>query len=364
MATTDKRKAVVDRLLKKNNSEPTINALNYNASFAAALNFYNLDYSNKDKKRWFQEHFKRTLKFPISEIHEREFRSVGTMCRILDNGNELSDEHMTFIKNEVERLRALSKKQPVAVVEDAEQVKQAKVVSIQERMDNKISDFMAEFNAMVDEFTINRTVGNVEKLINQFAINGAMSKKIVPMVQRQINELEEALLGKDKQLVEGYSNFKKADLKKLLEMYTTLVSKMDQAKKVVVRAPRAKKEKPASQVVARLNFCKENTELGLRSVTPTMIVGATEIWAFNAKTKKLQVYKAVNGMTLTVKGSSLLNFNVEDSVQKTVRDPKQVANLNEKGKRAYSTFLKTIKTKEAPVNGRINAETLILAAFK
>jgi hypothetical protein len=341
MATTDKRKAVVDRLLKKNTSEPTINALNYNASFAAALNFYNLDYSNKDKKRWFQEHFKRTLKFPISEIHEREFRSVGTMCRILDNGNELSDEHMTFIKNEVERLRALSKKQPVAVVEDAEQVKQAKVVSIQERMDNKISDFMAEFNAMVDE-----------------------SKKIVPMVQRQINELEEALLGKDKQLVEGYSNFKKADLKKLLELYTTLVAKMDQAKKVVVRAPRAKKEKPASQIVARLNFCKENTELGLRSVTPTMIVGATEIWAFNAKTKKLQVYKAVNGMTLTVKGSSLLNFNVEDSVQKTVRDPKQVANLNEKGKRAYSTFLKTIKTKEAPVNGRINAETLILAAFK
>lgn len=357
-----KNQATVNRLLKKSNTEPSIDMMDYHSSMLNALNWYNINFTDKDKRRWFQEHFKRKIDFPISHISDFYFRTVGTLCRIVDNGNTLSDQHEQRIVDEVANLRRMSAEE-VNVV-NVKTTAPAKVVTPQERMDKKTSEFLAEFNAIVDEYTVNREIGNVDKLVNQFGVNAAMSKKIIAVIEKPIAELEEVLVGKDKQLVEGYSNFKKTELKKLLEIYRTLVSKLDQAKKIVIRKPRAKKVKPATQLVARLKFCKENTELKLKSLQPVTLIGSTEVWAFNVKYKKLQVYKALKDMTLTVKGSTLLNFDVENSIQKTIRKPEQLADLSDKGKRAYSNFMKAIKTKEAAVTGRFNAEILILAAFK
>lgn len=358
---TSKNQAIVDRLLKKNNKEPIIDLLNYNNTLMLALNYYNREFSDKDKRKWFQEHFKRGLTFPITQISDYEFRTAGTLCRILANGNQLIDEHEKFIGLEVERLRALSIKKAGVAVTGAPIVT---TISSQDKVDRKISDFLAEFNAMVDEYIINRDIGNVDKLVNQFGVTSAMSKKILLVIEKPLAELEEAYKGKDKQLVEGYSNFKKTELKKLIEIYRTLVAKLDQAKKVVIRKPRAKKEKPAAQLVAKLKFCKENAVFNLKSAMPVSIIGATEVWTFNVKYKKLQVYKAVSGMTLTVKGSSLLNFSVDDSMQKTIRKPDQIAELTDKGKRSFAAFMKAVKSKPAAVNGRFNDDTLILATFK
>ena len=113
-----------------------------------------------------------------------------------------------------------------------------------------------------------------------------------------------------------------------------------------------------------MKFAASNDELKLKSVSPTGIVGADELYCFNVKTRKLQVYKALDGMTLTVKGTTIMNFDMDKSSQKTVRKPETVSGISDKGKRVCANFMKALTAKPNVPNGRINADTILIATFK
>ena len=363
MATTATRRALVARAAKRKNGEPEINALDYQASLMTALNYYTRECDHKQKKGWFMEHFRKEVKFPIGEIHDREFRIAGTLSRILANGNHLEQNELDRLAAEFDRIKALSTKL-TPVVEDV--AAPTKVVSIQERLEEKASDFVSEFNGILDEFVMDRkAIPDVDLLVKQKQpLPAPVAKKIVAKIQRTLDELREAVAGTDPVLTEGYSNFKKTELKKLLGAYETLVERLQQMKKVVVRKARTPKSKPIGTIVAKMKFSPANDELKLKSVSPTSIVGADELYCFNTKTRKMQVYKALDGMTLTVKGTTIMNYDMDKSLQKTVRKPETVAAVADKGKRAFSTFMKALTAKPAALNGRIGVDTILLATFK
>lgn len=361
MATTATRKALVERASKRKNGEPEINALNYQASLMTALNYYSRECDNKQKKGWFMERFRKEAKFPMGDIHDREFRIAGTLARILANGNHLEQNEMDRLAAEFNRIKAMAKK-PDPVEEQVP----GKVISIQDRLEEKASEVVAEFNGIVDEFVMDRkAIPDVDLLVKQKQpIPAPVAKKIIAKVQRTMEELREVVSGTDPFLTEGYSNFKKTELKKLLAAYETLVDRLQQMKKVVVRKARTPKAKPVGKIVARMKFSPANDELKLKSVSPTSIVGADELYCFNTKTRKMQVYKALDGMTLTVKGTTIMNYDMDKSYQKTVRKPETVAPVTEKGKRAFAAFMKALTSKPAALNGRVNADTILLATFK
>jgi hypothetical protein len=365
MATSAKRQANTARLLKKLNGEPTIDAMNYNPSLMLALNWYNTEADNKTKKRWFQEHFGKNARFAMADINDREFRTVGTLCRIVDNQQYLDPKELALIQSEFERIKSLSDQAKAVPVKQSVAVPLAKAPTIQDRLDDQASEFVGKFDEMIDAFTLDRkAIPDVALLMKQRPTS-PVAKKAMAKISRVLEELREAVAGTDKQLNEGYSNFKKPELKKLLAAYESLAEQLEQTKKMVVRvSTRKPKVKPAGQVVAKMKFAKENTELGLKSVPAASIVDAEEVWLFNTKYKKLQYYKAVDGMRLTVKGTTIMNFDATKSEQLTVRKPETVATLNDKGKRAFTQFVKTLTTKPAPCNGRTSEETIILAAFK
>jgi hypothetical protein len=67
---------------------------------------------------------------------------------------------------------------------------------------------------------------------------------------------------------------------------------------------------------------------------------------------------------MTVKGTTLLNFDVEKSQQYTIRKPETLKKLIGSGKRVISAFIKALTTKPAPVNGRLGDDTIIMVAIK
>lgn len=361
MATSAKNRERADRLLKRS-GEPSINPLDYNATLVRALNWYNTEVDNKTKKGWFVAHFKKELKIPLSDVHEREFRQAGTLIRMKDMGNALAEREEAFIQSEVERIKQLAlNPKPVKVEEKTETVKKP---TIQDRLDEQAADFMSEFDALIDEYTMDRKqIPDINRLM-KLRPSAPVAKKVAAKLPKMIAELQETLEGKDKQLVEGYSNFKKVELKKLLAAYEQLAAELEQTKKVVIRKPRAKKEVPPAKLVARVKYQKEFADLGLKSVSPTNIIGASEVWCYNTKYRRIQKYIAVDGMTLTVKGTSLMNFDTEKSIQRGVRKPEQVAGLSDKGKRAYSQYINSLTSKAGAPNGRMNEDTVILAVFK
>ena len=223
---------------------------------------------------------------------------------------------------------------------------------------------MSEFDAIIDEYTMDRKqIPDVTRLM-KLRPSAPVAKKVAAKLPKMIAELQVVLAGTDKQLTEGYSNFKKPEIKKLLAAYEQLAAELEQTKKVVVKKPRVKKEVPPAKLVSKLKFQREFADLGLKSVSPTAIIGSREVWCYNTKLRRLQQYVAVDEMTLTVRGGSLMNFDTEKSMQKGVRKPDQIPGLVGLGKRAYAQFIQSLSNKAGTPSGRLNEETIILAVFK
>jgi hypothetical protein len=71
---------------------------------------------------------------------------------------------------------------------------------------------------------------------------------------------------------------------------------------------------------------------------------------------------AMSSAGLAVKGTSIENYTAK-SVSKTLRKPdQQLAEFMKAGKVQLRTFLSNIKATETKLNGRINAEVVLLKA--
>ena len=174
------------------------------------------------------------------------------------------------------------------------------------------------------------------------------------------------------QLKEGYAHLKKGDIKNYRSAIDTLMTELDfiieQAK--ATRKPRKPKQRSASKVVEKLKFSKADPKYSLASIDPTLIIGANELWVFNVKTRKLGKYIASNidpkglqrdGTGLSVKGTTIIGFDENTSIQKTLRKPAdQLKEFKNSGKVALRKFLDEIPTTDTKLNGRCNPDTVLL----
>jgi len=174
------------------------------------------------------------------------------------------------------------------------------------------------------------------------------------------------------QLKEGYADHKKSDIAKYRKAIETVNAELDfiieQAK--ATRKPRKPKQRSASKIVEKLKFNKADDKYSLASIDPTLIVGASELWVFNSKTRKLGKYVASNidpkglardGTGLSVKGTTIIGFDEKESIQKTLRKPEeQLKEFKNAGKVALRKFLEEIKTTDTKLNGRCNPDTVLL----
>lgn len=359
---TAKRKELVSSL---KGSEPELNPANYNSSFLGLLNYYNYNNDDKDKKKWLISHVAKTnkkLATQLLKIDERHFRYAGILARITDRGGQLEEKHQLFLENRISELAVMKEVKKEVKKEETP----SNVISIQDRMDEKAHELAGEIEGAIDDFVLNKSSDFSAK-------NYLLSKQVAAPIAKRIGdfytglsaELHEAIKGEDEQLKEGYSHFTKRELKKFAEFIDNIISDCQQMVQTAkaTRAPRKRKEVPASKQVAKLKYLKEFADLNLKSVRPETIIGSTEVWYYNTKYKHLGVYKGENGGTLSVKGTTIIGFDIKESKRMTLRKPEEFFKGLSLGKRALNSAMKTLKTKPAVPNGRFNEETILLGAF-
>lgn len=365
MNAAEKRKKIIDRAAGKTD-EPVIGLdtnQRYITQFMCALNWYAKDADGKQRKAWTLSYYKKLKQTDIynhlSDIDEWEFHSLGVLCRLKSNGSFLSEEHEKFIASRTLELMSMTTK-PKAVVATPKVT--VPVPTIQERIAEKSKEIAGDIDGQIDEFVTTGCPANYKVSLN--GTTAPVAKYLVTYFKPQLEELQEAIAGEDEQLVEGYSNFTKPQLKRFATLLEGILAKCEQAKKII-RKPTVRKAKPAGVIVAKLKFKAEDTELGLKSISPPSIVGADELWVYNTKVRKLTVYRAAAGLSLTVKGTTILNYDTKNSVSKTLRKPKeQLTALSAMTKRPIGPAFKAIKSKESTPNGRINEETILFKVFQ
>jgi hypothetical protein len=259
--------------------------------------------------------------------------------------------------------------------EDAKAIEAAKPAvytpSIQERvreaslkMTEEIEDAIEGFQKDPESF--DPKAFKLLNLLKGKEVKAAHARIIKTLYSKDLAELEELASGtEDEQLREGYSHLSRKQVRNLISFYQEIMSACDmlaqEAK--VNRAPRAKKAQPKEKIVAKLKYKKTDEPLKLVSINPTDIIGAKELWTFNTKTRKLGKYVATEYQELTVKGTSIVNFNENTSVQKTLRKPvEQLKAFKDAGKVQLRKFLDDINAVDTKMNGRINEETILLKA--
>jgi hypothetical protein len=204
-------------------------------------------------------------------------------------------------------------------------------------------------------------------IMHTLDIKGIHANRVIDAFKIKRQEFDVVMNTDDKELKEGYSNFKKIELKKLVAYCDQVI--MDGLKiagaATKSRKPRKRKEKTPDQLVAKMKLCVEFAELNLKSVKPREIIGAMALWVYNTKTRKLGCYHAEDAGGFSVKGTSLTNFNETKSVQKKLRKPETTLPEVLNGGKVYlRNAMDNIRAVESALTGRINDDTILVRCIK
>jgi hypothetical protein len=334
-----------------------------------SLYYYNYFYSQKDTKKFVVEWMNTGGLFEKAEIKAFEKSSdksvpmtVHSLIMAHRIGMPFRDRHMEFILDEIKT--AINNADSV-VVEEAESPTKAYVPSIQDRLNEKTAETLGELEGHYDDYLMDSSYKF--KPYDFFVANNVPQSQLGKyelVFERRKTELETAQSKSDDQIKEGYSHYKAADFKRVIAFINLILEDIEQYRGVKkatkkVRAPRAiSKEK----VVNKLKYAKEDKTLKLISINPVDILGASELWVYNTKTRKIGKYVAdsLQG-PLNVKGTSITGFDTVKSVQKTLRKPdEKLKEFAKCGKVQLRKFLDDIKSTDTALNGRINDDIILL----
>jgi hypothetical protein len=349
--------------------------------FHSAMSYYRMEFSGKDLKpaviKWMTSigctkediaAYKRTkdnrTNITMGAIASCLLRGMPAVREDFNKGRDTT----AWLRNEIVQIVAQGKDD---IDEDAVVEVKSTVVqpTIQERvresamrMTEEIEDAIESFQTDPENF--DPKAFKMLNLLKGKEVKAAHARIIKGFYERDLNELLELASGKaDEQLKEGYSHRSKKQVKNMIAFYQEIAMACDmlaqEAK--VNRAPRKTKAVSKDKLVAKLKFMKTNEPLKLVSINPVDIIGASELWIFNTKTRKLGRYVASEFNTLNVKGTTITNFDEFKSVQKTIRKPEEkLKEFKAAGKIALRKFMDEINATDTKMNGRINEETILL----
>lgn len=365
VTTASRRAKVESLLLAQKGKEPIVTEENYNMLLNRALYWYSEHADDKKLRKYAIEHYaklgKKAEVIAINKASDFEIRQLAILCRLSDREQFVSDKHKQFMQNIITELISTYK----TVKQPKEVEKSTSVVSIQERIEENARKHAAEIDGAIDEFIKQKsTKFSTKNYLLANAVSSPVAKRIAQFYGKQLAELREALRGTDEQLVEGYSQFNRRELKKFADFIESIINDCLQQVQTAKasRSPRKRKAVNPVKVVSKMKYMREFDELKLKSCNPVDILSATELWVYNTKYRKIQVYKAEHG-TLSVKGTTIIGFNVSESKSLTLRKPEEFFKGLSFGKRALNFAIKSITTKPTAPNGRINEECILIGAF-
>jgi hypothetical protein len=316
--------------------------------------------NSKPKRRDLAKKFKSQKKLDISSTY-------GWLARMITMGYPASYREMKKLAKAIREAEASIVADTEPKIKTPEQVVQKP--TIQDFLREKTAETLGELEGRFDDFVADTNVkANAFALLKERNTPQAQVGKIVDFANKRIAEFTEVQNTDDKELKEAYSNFSKVKLKAVIKFFESVVADCQSyvTTKKAVKKPRKAKAKSVEKIVSKVKYMKADTGLQVTSVNPAQMIGATEVWVFNTKTRKLGKYIADATLgPIGVKGTSLTGFDEAKSVAKTLRKPaEQLKALLTAGKIQIRKFMDGINAVEVKLTGRLNEDTLIVKVVK
>lgn len=367
------RKQHIQALVTKQAAgEPDVSKLlddeNYTSNFAHICNWYSANRGRKDAVKYVREYVKKNRSQELQwldHLSDSEYGAMtyGWMCRVMTRGGNLSVEHKGRLEYHIDSLISKGQVNQRSAPPEVVNALPKKVVDIQAAMKEKIQEYIGELEGELDDVFFGDGTLNLYDHMRARQLPAAYTDSIREWAKVYLSQYLDVLKGEDDQLAEGYSHFDKNKIKKIAKMFHSFIEDCDKYEvfKKANRKPRAVREKTPAQQTKGIKYKIEDTDLKIKSLHPTEMIGASQVWLYNTKTKKLSKYGTDSTRGIQAKGSAIQNWEPDLSKQKTLRKPEEtIKELMAAGKVKLRTFLDELKTKEQSVNGRLNTDTIIL----
>jgi len=334
----------------------------------SAYNWYNYFGDIKSAAKMLFTHYPRD-KAEIKVLRKLDVKSIspilGYNARMMSRGCKLPKDFIERFNQKIEELL----NQAAAIEEIVIEKKVAYKPSVQDRIREQISDYIAELENEIDIFTENKYKSEFDMYawLRSKEVKSQQANVIADHYEPLLSELEEVKSKSDEQLNEGYSHMKPREVTRFIDFVRMIVEdarKQSQNQKTV-RKTRAKKPASLQKQIARIQYQKNASEFKLVSINPADIIGANQLWTFNTKYRVLTRYDAMGPAGFSIKGTTLQGYDEENSIRKKLRKPDQILpRVLTGGKRVLNKVMDEINTKEASINGRLNKETILLKVIK
>lgn len=354
------------------------------SSLIQGLSWYSRFYGRKDAKDLIVQYLDLSgnegLAKVMRKVEERDLNlSMCWLARMTLRGLKLTEDEQKRLQDEINRLvksvqNPEIKESQLTVLKKPDIKKEVVRPNVQEIMKEKAREAAGEIEGMFDDFILAGAKATISfKPMDELAKKNVLPQHIHILTdswKKRRSEIEEAILGKDAQLVQGYSQYTKTQMKNILKFIDQCLSDCNSyvSVKKVSKTPRKRKAVPVEKVVAKLKYLKlfkePATKLDLVSLHPVKLHGASEAWVYDSGKRKLHHYIADEySKTFTVKGNTLLGFDKTGSEVKTLRKPSEQLKEIMGSKPAARKYFKDIKAVATNPNGRFNEDMLILKAF-
>ena len=344
------------------------------SKFAIAFQWYQYHYGKKDAKDMIAmyldiNHRPKDAKL-IRGVPDSQIRlTPAWVCRMSLMGLILNEHEQCVLDEQISLMLKAKQEVKKAAATDGEVAQQK--LTIQDHLREKASECAGELEGMFDDFITAGAKMSADfkpiALIRGMNISPQMIPNITQVWNLRLQEFNEVLEGEDEQLVEGYSHLSKAQLKQCVKFCETVLADCQSyiSIKKVERKPRAKKAISPETQARKFKYLKEFTELGLKSLPPSSLINASEAWLYDCKKRKLiHILADTHLGTFTIKGSAVIAYDTQTTVQKTLRKPaEQLKTITSVGKPAARKAFEAIKSTEVKWNGRGNDDLIILKAF-
>jgi len=237
-----------------------------------------------------------------------------------------------------------------------------KRLTVQENMDNKVMELLGEVDYAIDIWDCQKF--DMYKYLTDNKTSSAVANRIPEQYQEMVDEITEAMEGKDEQLKEGYSHMNKGEKKAFLTFVKKIISDTNRytENNKPIRKPRKAKQYTATKLVEKLSYLDHDPVNQVKSIDPTKIISAKQLWLFNSKTNEIIKYDQIDRGGLSVKGTTLQNYNPKTSSSKKlgVKTEQVINRILEGGTITLNKCMSEINSKASEVTGRINNNMIIL----
>ena len=355
--------------------EPTWNDTEVTTASAVikAFNWYNYFNGYKEAKEYICEYLTKQGQKDVAKLVKKAkdydvTKSIGWLTRMSHQGYKLQEQEVKAIDTHVEELVAKAKD----LIEEKEEAKTVtNKPNVQEIMFERAMEVGGELEGMLDTYIAEGVQAKHKiqpiKNLMQYSLLPQHVKLLIEGWEQHKKEFEELQTTEDKDLLESYSHFSKVQIRYLIKFCELMIHDLEQyiTWKKSTRAKPKRKPVPVTKLVEKLKYMTEFKDLDIKSVVPTKIHLAQEMFAYDTAKRKLHYYKADEySGGLSVKGTTITGFSTADSCMKTLRKPdKQVKEIMKATKPATRKFFKDINAVDIKVTGRFNENIVILKVF-